>query len=64
MENRTSRITVLIDPDKKKLLEEICASKDLTPSQVIRQLIRQYIVDNAGNRVLPDWLQSNVPSAD
>jgi hypothetical protein len=64
MENRTSRITVMIDPDKKKLLEEICASKDLTPSQVIRQLIRQYIVDNAGNRELPDWLLSNVPRTD
>lgn len=60
MENRTSRLTVLIDPEKKKLLEEICAAKDLTPSQVVRQLIRQYIVDNAGNRVLPDWLLSNV----
>jgi hypothetical protein len=45
-------------------LEEICASKDLTPSQVIRQLIRQYIVDNAGNRELPEWLLSNVPGAD
>jgi antitoxin component of RelBE/YafQ-DinJ toxin-antitoxin module len=64
MENRTSRITVLIDPDKKKLLEDICASKDLTPSQVIRQLIRQYIVDNAGNRVLPDWLQSSVSGSE
>jgi hypothetical protein len=64
MENRTSRITVLIDPDKKKLLEEICASKDLTPSQVIRQLIRQYIVENAGNRVLPEWLQSSVNSSE
>jgi len=64
MENRTSRITVLIDPEKKKLLEEICASKDRTPSQVIRQLIRQYIVDNAGNRVLPEWLKSNVQSAE
>jgi antitoxin component of RelBE/YafQ-DinJ toxin-antitoxin module len=64
MESRTSRITVLIDPDKKKLLEEICASKDLTPSQVIRQLIRQYIVENAGNGELPAWLQSNVPNAE
>jgi len=27
---------------------------------VVRQLIRQYIVDNAGNRVLPEWLTSNV----
>ena len=64
MENRTARLTVLIDPDKKKLLEEICAAKDLTPSQVVRQLIRQYIVDNAGGRALPDWLLSNVANAD
>ncbi len=60
MENRTARLTVLIDPDKKKLFDEICAAKDLTPSQVVRQLIRQYIVDNAGNRELPEWLISNV----
>jgi predicted transcriptional regulator len=64
MENRTARLTVLIDPDKKKLFEEICSAKDRTPSQVVRQLIRQYIVDNAGNRVLPDWLTSNVSSAE
>jgi hypothetical protein len=59
MENRTARLTILIDPDKKKLFEEICAAKDLTSSQVVRRLIRQYIVDNAGNRELPDWLTSN-----
>jgi len=60
MENRTARLTILIDPDKKKLFEEICAAKDQTPSQVVRQLIRQYIVENAGNRKLPEWLTSNV----
>jgi hypothetical protein len=60
MENRTARLTILIDPDKKKLFEEICAAKDLTSSQVVRRLIRQYIVDNAGNRELPEWLTSNV----
>lgn len=49
-ENRTARLTVLIDPEKKKLFEEICASKDLTPSQVVRRLIRQYVQENAGNR--------------
>ena len=56
MENRTARLTVLIDPRKKQLFEEICAQRDLTPSQVVRRLIRQYIVDNAGGRELPDWL--------
>lgn len=56
MENRTARLTVLIDPRKKQLFEEICAQRDLTPSQVVRRLVRQYIIDNAGDRELPDWL--------
>jgi len=57
MENRTARLTLLIDPQKKKIFEEICAANDLTPSQVVRRLIRQYIIDNAGSRELPDWLK-------
>lgn len=59
MENRTARFTLLIDPEKKRILEEICAAQDLTPSQVVRKLIRQYILDNAGNRELPGWLIDN-----
>jgi len=58
-ESRTARLTLLIDPQKKKLFEEICASKDLTPSQVVRRLIRQYVQENAGSRELPDWLKGN-----
>lgn len=57
MENRTARLTILIDPQKKKIFEEICAAKDLTSSQVVRRLVRQYIIDNAGNRELPAWLK-------
>lgn len=57
MEKRTARLTLLIDPRKKGLFEEICAEQDLTPSQVVRRLIRQYIIDNAGERELPDWLR-------
>lgn len=57
MENRTARLTLLIDPRKKRLFEEICSEHDLTPSQVVRRLIRQYIIDNAGHRELPDWLK-------
>lgn len=57
MENRTARLTILIDPHKKQIFEEICTSHDLTPSQVVRKLIRQYIIDNAGDRDLPDWLR-------
>jgi len=57
MENRTARLTILVDPRKKKLFEEICAAQDLTPSQVVRKLIRQYVIDNAGGRELPAWLK-------
>jgi antitoxin component of RelBE/YafQ-DinJ toxin-antitoxin module len=56
MEKRTARLTILIDPQKKQIFEEICAAHDLTPSQVVRRLVRQYVIDNAGNRDLPEWL--------
>jgi len=56
MENKTARFTILIDPTKKKIFEEICAAQDQTPSQVVRQFIREYVVEHAGDRVLPDWL--------
>ncbi|HUN93496.1 MAG TPA: CopG family transcriptional regulator [Burkholderiaceae bacterium] len=58
MENKTARLTLLIDPRKKQLFEEICAAQDLTPSQVVRQLIREYIVAHADGRKLPAWLAS------
>ena len=64
MENRTARLTILIDPRKKEIFEEICAAHDLTPSQVVRKLVRQYIVDNAGNRDLPEWLKPTGKAAD
>lgn len=57
MENRTARLTLLIDPQKKQIFEEICAAQDLTPSQVVRRLIREYIIANAAGRELPDWLK-------
>ena len=43
METKTARLTVLIDPIKKKAFEELCAAQDLTPSQVVRQMIRDYL---------------------
>jgi len=43
METKTARLTILIDPVKKKAFEELCALQDLTPSQVLRQLIREYL---------------------
>lgn len=43
METNTARLTLLIDPDKKRLFEKICAAQDLTSSQVVRKMIRDYI---------------------
>lgn len=43
MENRTARLTLLIDPTKKQIFDEICTLRDLTPSQVVRQMIRDYV---------------------
>ena len=43
MESKTARLTVLIDPAKKSAFEELCATQDLTPSQVVRKLIRDYL---------------------
>ena len=55
-EIKTARLTLLLDPRKKAMFEEICAAQDLTPSQVVRQLIREYIIEHAGDRPLPAWL--------
>jgi len=43
MELKTARLTLLIDPDKKAAFERLCASQDMTPSQVVRRLIREYL---------------------
>lgn len=56
MEDRTARLTILIDPRKKKLFEEICARQDLNSSQVVRKLMRQYMLDNLPENEVPDWL--------
>ncbi len=43
MEKKTARLTLLIDPVKKKAFEDLCSAQDLTPSQVVRQMIREYL---------------------
>ena len=49
MESKTARLTVLLDPVKKKAFEALCARQDLTPSQVIRQLMREYLAKHGVN---------------
>jgi predicted transcriptional regulator len=38
-----ARLTVLIDPAQKRAFEELCSSQDVTSSQMVRQLIKQYL---------------------
>lgn len=52
-EDRTARLTILIDPRKKALFEQLCAEEDATPSQVVRRLIRRYIEERTGKPWVP-----------
>ena len=46
MELKTARLTLLIDPNKKAAFERLCAQQDVTPSQVVRRLIREYLAQH------------------
>jgi Ribbon-helix-helix protein len=48
IEERTARLTILIDPRKKALFERLCEQEDLTSSQVVRRMIRAYIEERLG----------------
>jgi hypothetical protein len=53
LEERTARLTILVDPRKKAVFEELCAAEDQTPSQVVRRLIRDYIEKRLGRPWVP-----------
>jgi hypothetical protein len=59
LEERTARLTILIDPRKKAVFERLCAEEDLTTSQVVRRLIRTYIEERLGR----PWNPNEEPSA-
>jgi hypothetical protein len=54
LERRTARLTILIDPRKKAVLERLCAEEDTTPSQVVRRLLRAYIEERTGKPWTPE----------
>ena len=54
LEDRTARLTILIDPRKKTVFEQLCAEEDATPSQVVRRLIRAYIEERQGRPWRPE----------
>lgn len=43
MELKTARLTVLLDPTRKREFDRVCRENDMTPSQVLRRLIRDYL---------------------
>ena len=47
-EERTARLTILIDPRKKAAFEQLCAAEDMTPSQVVRRMIREFVESRVG----------------
>jgi len=61
IEERTARLTVLIDPRKKVVFEKVCAAEDVTPSQVIRRLIRAYIEERTGRPWAPNQPNGKKP---
>ena len=58
MDLKTARLTLLIDPAKKLAFEALCRRQDLTPSQVVRQLIREYLAAHGVS-----YVPSGVPVA-
>lgn len=54
IEARTARLTILIDPRKKRVFERLCAEEDATPSQVVRRLIRSWIEGRTGRPWAPE----------
>ncbi len=53
-ERRVARLTVLIDPRKKAVFEDLCRREDVTPSQAVRRMIREFIEIRAGSPWNPD----------
>lgn len=52
-EQRTARLTILVDPRKKAVFEQLCMEEDQTPSQVVRRLMREYIEKRMGKPWVP-----------
>ena len=43
MSNPPARFTFLLDPELKQAFEKLCASQDITASQMMRQLMKAHL---------------------
>jgi hypothetical protein len=59
MEAKPARLTVLMDAEKKKAFEDLCASQDITASQVVRQLIREYLARHGADNLVKGKRRAN-----
>lgn len=46
MPNPPARFTFLLDPELKQAFEKLCASQDITASQMMRQLIKAHLASH------------------
>jgi hypothetical protein len=63
IEERTARLTILVDPRKKAVFEKLCAEEDSTPSQVLRRFMRRYIEERTGRPWSPSPPAVDPPQA-
>jgi predicted transcriptional regulator len=45
-----ARFTFLLDPELKQRFEELCAEQDITPSQLMRQMIKAHLAEHPAAR--------------
>jgi hypothetical protein len=57
---RTEHLSVLIGPKTRACFEALCKVEDVTPSQVVCQLIQEYIEARVG----PEWQELILSSSD
>ena len=62
-EERTARLTILVDPRKKAVFEKLCAEEDSTPSQVLRRFMRRYIEERTGQPWAPSPMATDPQAA-
>lgn len=59
-EERKERLSILIGPKKKACFEALCKVEDVIPSQVVCQLIQEYIEARVGS----EWQELILGSSD
>ncbi|WP_339544208.1 hypothetical protein [Pseudomonas sp. RA_35y_Pfl2_P32] len=51
MQKNTERLTILIAPSTKQRLEQVAEEEDKTTSQIIRGLIKRYLIEAETRRL-------------